>query len=131
MNFIEIKKSFSEKLISIKKASSMNAKEMAGILGIKRESYERYEKSSFAPRMHTLYTLGKRFRVSLNWLILDEGPMFLSSEAEVKKNLVLSDTAQNVQMSSDIKELVESMEKNPLLRYEILAQFHRFKKEES
>ena len=86
-------------------------------------------------------------QVSLDWLIFSKGPMYFNekeraAEIEVlKKQLSLKTESEKAvppdsekekkvawpDLKPGIKELVEHMEAIPLLYYEILGQFQRFK----
>jgi len=74
-------------------------------------------------------------QVSLDWLIFSKGPMYFNekeraAEIEVlKKQLALKTESEKAVPPDSEKEkkLVEHMEAIPLLYYEILGQFQRFK----
>ncbi len=94
---------------------------MAGRLGVVRSSYARNEYGETPPKLMTLYNLANHFNISLNWLLLNEGPMHLK---ETKKEPEPSPGPPD-----DVKEMVELMERVPILRYKALLYFHDLKKE--
>lgn len=69
--------------------------------------------------------LGNHFDVSLDWLICSKGPMFY----QAKDKEARADGIGMEVVKEDVKELVEYMERIPLLRYEMLTHFQRFKAE--
>ena len=97
-------------------------REMADRLGIYNASYSRHENGETMPMVTTLYKLGNMFNISLDWLIQNKGPMYYSEKEETGANGEISK-----ELRQDVNELLEHMEKIPLLRYEILASFHKFK----
>jgi len=119
----------SAKLIKIRESFNQTITQMAQQLRIYRGNLVDYEKSKSMPSLSTLHRLGICYGVSLNWFILDKGPMFLSVE-EDQKNVSPNplDELENP-LSGDTVELLKYMDKIPLLRHEILVQFHRFKEE--
>jgi len=129
MNREDFAKTISAKLEKIRKANHISITDMASALNIDRGSYVRNVNGRTIPNLFTVYKLGNRFEISMDWLVLDKEPMYLKEKiAEIK---VENDTPslQSLSFPGDIKELLDHMDKIPLLRYEILAQFHRFKEE--
>jgi hypothetical protein len=92
--------------------------------------------------------MAEEFDISLDWFLLNRGPQhFLKERERVKaleqalqkaeeelkaleekgKQLETTDAA-GIQNRPEIKELLEHMEREPLLYHEILAHLHRFLK---
>ena len=111
------------KLSKIRKTFKFRSMEMAGRLDVGRSSYARNEYGETPPKLMTLYNLANNFNISLNWLLLNEGPMHLK-EKETKKEPEPSPGPPD-----DVKEMVEIMEKVPVLRYKALLYCHDLKKE--
>lgn len=105
----------------MREALMCSQEKMAAHLGMVRGSYSKYENGYALPNLHTLNVLSTGFDVSLDWLISDKGPMFYTE----KTMLVRKADLENVM--DDVKELLESMERIPLLRYEVLSFFQKFK----
>ena len=112
------------KLPMIRENLKYSQREMAGRLGIYNASYSRHENGETMPMVTTLYKLGNTFNISLDWLIQNKGPMYYSEKEETGTNGAISK-----ELRQDVNELLEHMEKIPLLRYETLAYFHKFKEE--
>ncbi len=101
-----------------------SAPNMANKLHMGKSSYYRNEAGRTAPDIQSCYLIGKELGISLNWLILDRGEMLYKKEAAIKES---KPDLENLE--PDVFELLEHMRKIPLLHYELLAHFHRFKQE--
>ena len=119
------------KLRKVREPLTYTVSQMADSIGNERTSYNRYEKGKALPKLLALYKLGNKFDVSLDWLIRNEGPMYYK-EKESNEQKIIKSNSQHTQpnldsMPADIKELLDHMEKIPLLRHEVLAFFLKFK----
>ena len=124
MNINERRKSVAEAGLKIKKIREllrMSPDSMAARLGVSRSSYNKYEYGLSFPNPVGLAVLANELDISLDWLIAGKGPMTYKVKKEMTSNLV----GEN----SDVKSLLSSMERIPLLRYEVLTLFHKFKLE--
>jgi transcriptional regulator with XRE-family HTH domain len=122
----EIASSLGLKLQKIQKIFNKSGVQMAEILNCVRVSYLRNEKGQTIPNIFTIYNLATQLDISLNWFLLDEGPMYIKDIARVKDVESISRP-----LTADLKELFEHMEKIPLLRHDILLRFQQFKEEHS
>ncbi len=111
------------KLRTFRETLKLKVSEMADGIGNERTGYIRYEQGKTPAKLMTLYKLAEKYDLSLDWLIRNKGPMYYK-EKEMKeaKPITTLDSLPN-----DIKELLDHMEKVPLLRYEVLAFFLKFK----
>lgn len=121
------------KLRKVREALKLRNSELADHIRFNRSSFNRYESGKTPPGIITLFSLGKKFNISLDWLICNKGEMFYKEKvvSESKKE-TLEIPAPSPQLildslSGDIRELLEHMERIPLLRYEILTYFLKFK----
>lgn len=122
-----------EKLRKIRESLKYKRSEMADYISAYRTSYYKYESGDTSPQMTSLYKLGKNYDISMDWLILNKGPMYYK-EKEIKKEDQVDQTPfagilAIMGKGKDVKELLEHMEHIPLLRHEVLAFFYRFKEE--
>ena len=147
MNRKDLLKDIGYKLKKIREALNYSSPDMASRFGVVRSSYLRNESGQTCPDIQTMRILGTAFDVSLDWLICDKGPMYYREKepsraqpgkpvektvesqvpqtgVEAKSSLEIPDT-----VPEDIRELLEHMKRIPLLRYQILASFHKFKAE--
>ncbi len=111
------------KLRKFRETLKLTVSQMADGIGNERTGYIRYEQGKTPAKLMTLYKLAEKYDLSLDWLIRNKGPMYYK-EKEIKeaKPITTLDSLPN-----DIKELLDHMEKVPLLRYEVLAFFLKFK----
>ena len=116
-----------DKLRKARKPLKYSENEMADRLDAYRTSYYRYERGETSPQLRVLYALAKAFDISLDWLIADKGPMYYKEKQVKEKPESATDASQTTH--EDIKELIEHMEQIPLLRYEVLVMFHKFKED--
>ncbi|MCU0286834.1 MAG: helix-turn-helix domain-containing protein [Acidobacteria bacterium] len=125
----EFAKEVGLKIEKIRKLNHISVTNMAQSLYVNRVTYVRNESGLAIPNFFTLYHLGSDFNVSLDWLLLDEGPMMRTQKSAKQEEKPAVDPLTVHPVTGEIKELLVHMDKIPLLRYEILAQFHRFKEE--
>ncbi len=97
--------------------------EMADSIGNERTSYNRYEQGKTPPKLMTLYRLAETYDISLDWLIRNKGPMYCKEKETTKTEP--HPTLDS--LSDDLKELLAHLQKIPLLRYEVLTMFYKFK----
>jgi hypothetical protein len=92
-------------------------------------TYVNNENGRTIPNFFTLYNMGYQFDVSLDWFVFNEEPVYRTEKTVEKKMQEVSPLSQLQALLPDIKELLDHMDKIPLLRYEILVQFFKFKEE--
>ncbi|NIM16148.1 MAG: helix-turn-helix domain-containing protein [Candidatus Aminicenantes bacterium] len=131
-------KEMAYKLRKIRQTLNVSNSVMAAKLRIGRSTYNRNEEGQTLPGTLTLFRLGNYFNISLDWFVFNRGSMFYQEQAvenekdtnkEEPERLVPEGFLALQNLGDDIKELLESMERIPLLRYEVLVLFHKFKKE--
>lgn len=127
MSINEFAKALGDKLEKVRKINRITVTNMAAALNINRITYVRNSIGRATPNIYTVYNLGKRFEISLDWFLLDEEPMLRSEKTAEKIVEAVPPPPQTPPLLPDIQELLDHMDKIPLLRHEILAQFYRFK----
>jgi transcriptional regulator with XRE-family HTH domain len=118
-----LKKEMSLRFKQMREALKFSQDKMAVHLGLVRASYTKYENGFTLPGLPTLSEFGANFGISLDWLVLNKGPMFFNEKTLPEKKPELED------VMDDVKELLEYMKRIPLLRYEVLSFFQKFKLE--
>ncbi|MCP5105647.1 MAG: helix-turn-helix domain-containing protein [bacterium] len=119
----DLSKDIAARLRKIRHAFRYSSPEMARRLNVSGSTYHRNEKGDTIPDTFSLYFLSKSLDVSLDWLITETGTMLRSQ----KKAGIPGGSGQS--SSGDLDDLITHMEHIPRLRFEILAQFHKFKEE--
>jgi transcriptional regulator with XRE-family HTH domain len=143
MNKKELLKTISLKLLNLRKKMELSRPKMAGKIGLAVSSYYKNETGLNGPDVVTLHKLAERFKLSLDWLIMDRGEETYKSRAEIKNEAkeefeaaLKAEAASEPEpvpepekeaLREDLKELMEHMDSIPLLRYEVLTMFHKFK----
>lgn len=120
---VELKKKIGTRIKKIRKAMNFSQEKMSGHFGVVRPSYIKYERGQVFPGPGALYGLLTNFNISLNWLIGNKGSMYYKEEAQPVDPTGL----QTVIASEEVKELLQHMERIPLLRHEVLSFFYKFK----
>lgn len=110
----------------IRKEKQLSNKEMAAQLGISTNDYRKYERAIYSPQIYILELLARRFGISLNWFILNKGPMYSNDvETALQKPNVPPDAMMVT--SPEIKELIGFMEDNPVHKFQLLTYFYNYK----
>ncbi len=126
----DLKSVIGERLKELRDSLAYKQEKMAALLAISRNSYGKKEIGETYPGYSVMHKLGSSFDVSLDWLICGKGPMFLKEKGPAQRNgQTGANPGEARDLSPEHRELIESMERQPLLHYEIMAHFHRFKKE--
>jgi transcriptional regulator with XRE-family HTH domain len=95
---------------------------MAALFGIHRTGYTKNENGETLLSLHAQTVLSDNYNISLDWLLCNKGPMYY------KEKVPGQEFGMEV-VREDVQELLQHMERLPLLRYEVLSFFQRFKVE--
>ncbi len=99
----------------------LSPKDMAQTLDIQSSGYQKNEKGQTTPSLRTLGNMLKRHDISMNWLLFNKGPVKMEEKPEpppVEKE-------EPIVLDADTRELIEAMERDRGLRYDILGYFFR------
>lgn len=103
---------------------NFNLGEMARRLGLSRSGYYKEESGLALPKLEALNVLQQEYDISMDWLLFDKGPVYFREKVAIEeepKGLNLE------KLSPYVGELLEYMEKDPLLQHEVLVQFFKYK----
>ncbi len=81
---------------------SLTQTELAQILDCPQGYISRYEKGVVKPSIQFIYNMTKNFNVSLDWLLADEGDIYLAPSVEEKEK-----------MESEVVEILNILKVNP------------------
>jgi transcriptional regulator with XRE-family HTH domain len=118
-------KDMGQKLRQLRQNLKETRSQMADRLGIWRSTYIRNENGETPISYKTMISLVNRFGVSLDWMVLNKGPMYYK-EKEVKNEQPPNPLDS---LNPDFKELIEHMERIPMLKHEMLLSFCKFKED--
>ena len=118
-------KEMGHKLSQLRQHLKETRSQMADRLGIWRSTYIRNENGETPISYKTMISLVNRFGVSLDWMVLNKGPMHYE-EKEVKNEPPPNPLDS---LNPDFKELIEHMERIPMLKHEMLLSFCKFKED--
>ena len=114
----QLRKEIGMRMRKIRKALGYTQVQMVSFFDIGRANYSRIEKGEIFPTATILNALLKEFHVSLDWLIAEEGEMFLSHNLkDMIKDLDFGKCGE------EINDLLFHMEKVPMLRHAVLGFF--------
>ncbi len=149
----ELRKAVALRLRQLRDTLDMDRGRMAFELNIQRASYTKKERGELLLSPEQMHQLATRHQVNLNWLLAGQGPV-LSTDPQKEEHMQrqeepkqqqapqpvpgapvpgqmvpLEAAAEDATLMREYRQLLSEMERLPLLRYEILTHFHRFKQE--
>ena len=68
------------RLRQIREPLGYTHREMGELINVDRSSYTRYESGETFARMMSLYRLGTQLDISMDWLIINKGPMYYKAK---------------------------------------------------
>lgn len=119
----QLRKEIGLKMREIRKVLGYTQIQMVSFFDIGRANYSRIEKGEIFPTAAILNTLCKEFHVSLDWLIANEGEMFILQNQKQDGKKILDPG----KYSREISDLLFYIEKVPMVRHAILGFFLEYK----
>ncbi len=132
MDSKNLKSIFSNRIIELRRSLNYSTKKMGDCLSASQTSYRRYEQGKILPGYPGLYSNAENLGISLDWLVCGKGPVYYKEEEKNDRAEGKKETLQDLLPGSsleEIKDLLENMNRIPLLRHEILVYFYKFKAE--
>ena len=126
------------RLQELREHLNYSRQQMALHCEVTKGGYAKYERGDYLPKLDTLEQLSKKFDTSMDWLLFNKGPMsFKEKEPEEKKEPQGKTGEKKTEekfpglehVTPDVKQLLDYMALDPLLRYEVLVYFYKYKKE--
>jgi transcriptional regulator with XRE-family HTH domain len=118
---LQLRKDIGMRMRKIRKTLGFTQAHMVSFFDIGRANYSRIEKGEIFPTATTLNTLLREFNVSLNWLISNEGEMFLEKKKPGLKSRSFG------KYIDEINDLLLHLEKIPMVRHAVLGFFMEYK----
>jgi transcriptional regulator with XRE-family HTH domain len=116
--------SIGERLKSIRNHHNFSLSNMFSHLGVTRDTYYKNEKGETLPGLSSLEILHRNFDISMDWFLFNSGPMNFSEKIHQKESPIFKEN-----FSSEISDMITTMEKEPILMHEMLTLFYKYKKE--
>ncbi len=132
MDSKNLKSIFSTRIIELRRSLNYSTKKMGDCLRASQTSYRRYEQGKILPGYPGLYSIAENLGISLDWLVCGKGPVYYKEKEKNDRTEGKKETLQDLLPGSsleEIKDLLENMNRIPLLRHEILVYFYKFKAE--
>lgn len=130
MDIKSLKSAVGNKLIELRQSLHYSSKKMGEYFKVSEITYHRYEQAKMFPGFTALYSAAQKLGISLDWLVCGKGPVYYKDIEKKNREEEKKETLQDYLTGSsreEIKDLLEHMERIPLLRHEILVYFYKFK----
>ncbi len=123
MDIKSLKNTLSRRLIELRQSLHYSTRKMGEYFRVSATTYHRYEQGKMLPSFPGLYSAAEKLGISLDWLVCSKGPVYYEDK-EKKDSLqnLLSNTS-----TEEISDLLEHMNRIPLLRHEVFTCFYKFK----
>jgi transcriptional regulator with XRE-family HTH domain len=119
----QLRKKIGMKMRKIRKMLGYTQVQMVAFFDIGRANYSRIEKGEIFPTPTILNTLSKEFHVSLDWLIANEGEMFIMTNQGQDEKKIPDPGKHN----QEIRDLLFHIETVPMVRHAVLGFFLEYK----
>lgn len=110
-------KEIGRRLKETRNTLGITLKEMQKMCGVMASTISEMESGLKKPHHLYLYLLAVKFNVNINWIFTGKGTKILDYEIKM-------DFGED---NERIKDMIQLLEKNPFLRYEILGCYLKFK----
>lgn len=117
----QLRKEIGLRMRKIRKTLGFTQVKMVSFFEIGRANYSRIEKGEIFPSPTILHTLCKKFNISLDWLIANEGQMFLMEKQDSIKIL------KSGKYGQEVNDLLFHIEKVPMVRHAMMGYFLEYK----
>ncbi len=108
------------RLRRVRKQLNYSLGEMSGNLNVSKSGYYKNEKGLTFPGVLTLDHLQWAYDISMDWLIFNKGPVFY-------KEKLPEPEPEPLEISSEVREMLEGMSRDRLLEHEVLAFYYKYK----
>ena len=119
----QLRKQIGMKMRKIRKMLGYTQVQMVAFFDIGRANYSRIEKGEIFPTPTILNTLSREFHISLDWLIANEGEMFIITNQKQDEKKILAPEKHN----QEIGDLLFHIKTVPMVRHAVLGFFLEYK----
>jgi SOS-response transcriptional repressor LexA len=109
--------SIGKQLVEIRKVLKISQEELANDFGCKQPTVSDYEKDRITVPMTSIKKIANKYKINLNWLIMNEGPMFLSGIIQDLDKI--EEIEKNIQekLSQELDDLVQKRVREEMSLY--------------
>lgn len=131
-------KEIGSRLTQLREQLNYSRDKMAALCEVTESGLAKNERGDHLPQLDTLENLVKKFDASMDWLLFNKGPLFFKEKTHEEKPPVQQKQPEKQpgekflgleHVMPDVNELLDYMAKDPLLKYEVLVFFYKYKKE--
>lgn len=112
-----------KKFVELRRTFGFNQSEMSERLGISRAHFSKMERGHLLPNPKILHLLRTEYNVSLDWLLLDKGPMMLNEDIYEPGQFDFGED------NAVVEKMLKLMSQVPMVRYAVLSNFLEYCKE--
>ncbi len=120
---LQLRKEIGLRMRKIRKTLGYTQVKMVSFFDIGRANYSRIEKGEIFPSPTILNTLCRKFHVSLDWLIANEGQMFILEKQKQDALKIL----KSGKYGQEVNDLLFHIEKVPMVRHAMMGFFLEYK----
>ena len=120
---LQLRKEIGLRMRKIRKILGYTQVKMVSFFDIGRANYSRIEKGEIFPSPTILNNLCRKFHVSLDWLIANEGQMFILEKQKQDALKIL----KSGKYGQEVIDLLFHIEKVPMVRHAIMGFFLEYK----
>ena len=77
-----------KRLQAVRKKLQLSQEEISSQIGISYRAYTSYERGDRNPSIDFLQSLVTKFNINLNWLIAEQGEMFITPQFDASKDVL-------------------------------------------
>ncbi len=118
----QLKIEIGQRMRKIRKALGLTQEKIVEHFSIGRANYSRIEKGEVHPGALILSVMRSKFNVSLDWLISNNGTMFLRNKEQQEQDIILNFGASQ----AEIREMLQYMEKSSMVKHALLSYFFEY-----
>ena len=119
----QLRKEIGMRIRKIRKTLGYTQVKMVSFFEIGRANYSRIEKGEIFPSPTILHTLCKKFNVSLDWLVANEGQMFILERQKQDAIKFL----KSGKYGDEVNDLLFHIERVPMVRHAMMGYFLEYK----
>lgn len=118
-----------QRLRKLREQLNYSQSQMAGLMGLSESGYLKNEHGTRLPGLAVLDRIQGEWDISMDWFLFNKGPMYFpekSPDPEPSASKT-GEFPSSPPLSPELVHLLEYMDRDPLLKHEILVYFYKYK----